>query len=56
LDDGDIRPQHNWFSPDKLACQRGLHFVPRQQQLQLDDRAERLREFGMPFDDLATDE
>jgi hypothetical protein len=53
LDDGNVRPQHDRVYADQWACQCGLRNVPHQQQLQLDDRADRLREFGMPFDDLA---
>src|SRR5437879_2257804 len=53
LDNGYVRPQHDRVYADQWACQCGMRNVSRQQQLQLDDRADRLREFGMPFDDLA---
>src|SRR5260370_19087969 len=53
LDDGNVRPQHDRVYADQWACQCGLRNVPHQQQLQLDDLADRLREFGMPYYHLA---
>jgi len=53
---GSFQSQHDGLPPDQCPRQRGLQFVPRGQQLYLSDRANRLREFGMPFDDLAANE
>jgi hypothetical protein len=56
LDDGNFQSQRDRVSADQWPCQRALHILPHQQQLSFDDRTERLRELGLPFNDLAADE
>jgi len=56
LDDGNVRPQHDRVPAYKWARQRGLQSVPHQQQLFLDDRANRLRELTVPSDHLAANQ
>jgi len=56
LDDSNVRPQHHGIPAHQWARQRGLQFVPHQQQLFFDDRSDGLRELAMPFDDLAANQ
>ena len=56
LDHGDVRSQHHGIRAHQRARQCGLRFLPYQQQLYVDDRADRLRELTVPFDDVATNE
>jgi hypothetical protein len=56
LDDGKLRSQRDRVSVDQWPRQSGLRFLPHQQQLQFEDRGNRLRELGLPFDYLAADE
>ena len=60
--DVNLQPRDDGFPADQCAPvggQRGksadLRFLPHQQQLHADNCPDRLRELGMPFDDLAAD-
>jgi hypothetical protein len=53
---GKLRSHLNRISAYERARQCPLRVLPHQQQLQLDDRADGLRELRLPFDEMAADD
>jgi hypothetical protein len=52
---GEFRSHLHGIPADEWPRECALRFLPHEQQLQFDDRADGLRKLGMPFDEMAAD-
>ena len=52
----EIRSQHNGIPTNQQAHYGSMQPMPHQRKLFAEHRADRLRKFGLPFDDVAADE